>query len=172
MNTKILTLLTIFALLVAIVPAMAYNQTDPAGFTVNFVTQASTTTFSVVTNTVQLNFSSFSGAGIVSPEGGNVWGSITNVANQALNFSVKLDNLSTGITLKMGSSDGSTGSGTIGYFNDLINVSTTAASPKGWTNVPYTGSTTVSIVAQADYGVPSPGTDSKQITIASASAAP
>lgn len=156
MKTKILTLLTIFALLVP--TAMAYDTDNPANFTVNFVTEASTTDFSVLTNTVQLNFSSFSGAGTVSPEGGNPWGNITNDANQPLNFSVKLDSLPLGITLKMGSS-------TVW----LIDVGTSPAYPSGWTNVQYTdGSDKVDIVAEAYYAASTQGTETKQITIASA----
>lgn len=156
MKTKILTLLTIFALLVPTV--MAYDQASPAGFTVNVETQAlQTTTFSVLTNTAQLNFSSLANVAGVLPEGGNPWGNITNDANQALNFSVSLNSLPTGVTLKIGSSN-----------SDLIDVGTSLASPAGWTNVPDTGSDKVDIVAKADYGASSPGTEAKQITIASA----
>lgn len=159
MKTKILTLLTIFALLVP--TAMAASTSDPKPFTVNFETTALDTSFSVQTKTDQLNFSSLANVTGVLPEGGNPWGNITNDGNVPLNFSVKLDALPVNVTLQIGSSD-----------SDLIGVGTVATSPAGWTNVPATGSDKVDIVAKADYGTSTPGTESEQITIASAAATP
>ena len=155
MNEKILTYLTIFALLVPMAATAVTVGPDPnpKGFTVNFVVSTPTSTsFTVQTNTAQLNFSANPNTANVQPQGGNPWGNITNNGNVNLNFTVMLDSLPTNITLRMGSSN-----------TDLMTVGTTAASPTGWKNVPSTGSNKVNIVANATYGTAT-GT-SKTITI-------
>lgn len=151
MNMKILTLLTAILLLTP------FAMADSKPFTVNFVTQPSSTTFSVQTKTAELNFSAPSGAGLTNPEGGNPWGNITNEANIPLSFSVKVDSEPTNITFTMGSVGSGQGA-------DTVDVVTTAHFPTGWQNVPSNGK--VNIVAFAIYGLPTVvGTESKILTI-------
>ena len=103
MNTKILTFLAIFLLVPFAAMAVTVGpDPNPKGFTVNFVVTAPTTTsFTVQTNTAQLNFSASPNTADVQPQGGNPWGNITNNGNVNLNFTVRLDSLSTNITLKI-----------------------------------------------------------------------
>ena len=119
MNSKILTLLIVFGLLAP--TAMALGDPSPKPFTVNFITTTVDTSFSVSTNTPELNFTSNNNTNSVLPVGGDPWGTITNEASVALNFSVKIDSQPLNIKLMMGSSAGS------GAPIDLIQVTENAA---------------------------------------------
>jgi hypothetical protein len=138
MNTKILTLLSVFILLTPTV-AMAANT-----FTVNYnILIASFTVEITAAGQTAMNFSGPNTNAIVYPDGTNggtaAWGKINNTGGSTMTFNISAPT-NTGVNLSVGSNSA---------LSDAVLVNGTPASPTGWGSIPSGSS--ANIFAKAVY---------------------
>ena len=147
MKTKILTLLTLFALLVPSAMAVnpipvVYNAADFTGFSVS--------------GPAQMTFNGTKGTDDINPVEGNPWGNITNTGTFALTFNASLDvNNPDGIVLRLSNSTD---------MAEPITLTTAPGTPTGWNNVTG-GGTIVDINAKANFSLSAPSTTARNITV-------
>lgn len=151
MNTKILTLLTIFGLLVVTVPVMA------EGFIINYDVQ--TTGFAVevtAAGQTQMNFTSLANGNTIYPVGSTdgVWGKINNIGDVVLNFQVAVDNVPSTAELKIGSEYGDA---------MVIAAAGLPVKPSGWASIP--GGTSANIYAEAKFNIGTTDTSNIAATV-------
>lgn len=148
MNTKILTLLTIFVLLVPIVMAVGPNP-------IPVVYNAFDITAFIVDGPTQMTFNGTKGTNDISPVEGNPWGSITNTGTSILAFNASLDvNNPATIILRLSNSTDMAGS---------ITLSTIPGTPTGWSSV--ASGDLVNINAKANFSISAPSTTTRNIAV-------
>jgi hypothetical protein len=138
MNTKILTLLTVFMLL-APLPVMAANT-----FTINYNVQVVGFTVEVTApGETAMNFTGASNSIGLKPNGTSsgtiAWGKLNNTGDTVLSFNISAP-VNTGVTLRVANNQGMSGS---------VIVTDVPANPSGWTNI--LAGASADIFAEADF---------------------